>query len=75
MDIQMPVIDGHDAAKRIRAHESDWAKQIPIIAMTGDDRKEDIDRCFDSGMDDHLAKPIDMTALQQKVFDYIMNAE
>ena len=75
MDIQMPVMDGHDAAKRIRAHESDWAKQIPIIAMTGDSRKEDIDQCFDSGMDDHVAKPVDMDALQAKVFDFILNAE
>ena len=75
MDIHMPVMDGCDAARRIRAYKSDWAKQIPIIAMTADDAKEDIDRCFDAGMDDHIGKPIDMDALQQKVFDFVMNDE
>ncbi|MCL2183703.1 MAG: response regulator [Chitinispirillia bacterium] len=73
MDIQMPVMDGHDAAIRIRENESEWAKQIPIIAMTAADQKDDLDRSFDAGMDDHVTKPVDMDALQNKIFEYIMN--
>jgi CheY-like chemotaxis protein len=71
MDIQMPVMDGYDAARQIRSMTADWAKQIPIIAMTANVFKEDIDRCFDAGMDDHIAKPINMESLQNKVFDFI----
>jgi len=76
MDIQMPVMDGYDAARRIRSLDAPWAKQIPIVAMTANVYNEDIDMCFDAGMDDHVAKPIDMEALQEKVFDFIaQNAE
>jgi len=71
MDIQMPEMDGYEVSRRIRAMDVDWAKQIPIIAMTGNDQKEDIDLCFDAGMDDHIPKPIDMEVLQEKVFDII----
>ncbi|MDR2694063.1 MAG: response regulator [Chitinispirillales bacterium] len=76
MDIQMPEMDGYEVSRRIRSMDVDWAKQIPIIAMTGNDQKEDIDRCFEAGMDDHIPKPIDMEVLQEKVFDIItLNAE
>ncbi len=76
MDIQMPEMDGYEVSRRIRAMDVDWAKQIPIIAMTGNDQKEDIDLCFEAGMDDHIPKPIDMEVLQEKVFDIItLNTE
>jgi CheY-like chemotaxis protein len=76
MDIQMPEMDGYEVSRRIRAMDVDWAKQIPIIAMTGNDQKEDIDLCFEAGMDDHIPKPIDMEVLQDKVFDIItLNSE
>jgi len=76
MDIQMPEMDGYEVSRRIRSMDVDWAKQIPIIAMTGNDQKEDIDLCFEAGMDDHIPKPIDMEVLQEKVFDIItLNAE
>jgi CheY-like chemotaxis protein len=76
MDIQMPEMDGYEVSRRIRAMDVDWAKQIPIIAMTGNDQKEDIDLCFEAGMDDHIPKPIDMEVLQEKVFDIItLNSE
>ncbi|GBU21485.1 hypothetical protein R80B4_01378 [Fibrobacteres bacterium R8-0-B4] len=71
MDIQMPEMDGYEVSRRIRAMDVDWAKQIPIIAMTGNDQKEDIDLCFEAGMDDHIPKPIDMEVLQEKVFDIL----
>ena len=76
MDIQMPEMDGYEVSRRIRSMDVDWAKQIPIIAMTGNDQKEDIDLCFEAGMDDHIPKPIDMEVLQEKVFDILtLNAE
>jgi CheY-like chemotaxis protein len=76
MDIQMPEMDGYQVARKIRSMDTDWAKQIPIIALTGNDQKEDIDLCFDAGMDDHISKPIDMELLQEKVFDIItLNAD
>jgi CheY-like chemotaxis protein len=75
MDIQMPEMNGYEVSRKIRSMDTDWAKQIPIIALTGNDQKEDIDLCFEAGMDDHISKPIDMELLQEKVFDIITLAE
>jgi len=71
MDIHMPVMDGYEAAKKIRAMDIDWAKQIPIVAMTADTTEDDIGRCFEAGMDDHIVKPIDMAILQDRVFEFV----
>jgi len=68
MDIQMPVMDGYEAARAIRAVGAEWAKNVPIIAMTANVFKEDIDNCFAAGMNDHIGKPIDMEVLHDKVF-------
>lgn len=62
MDIRMPVLDGYGAAKAIRALERPDAN-LPIIAMTADAFSEDIQRCLDSGMNAHIAKPIDVNKL------------
>lgn len=56
MDLQMPEMDGFTAAKRIRARDQD----IPIIAMTARAMEDEKEKCFDAGMNDHLAKPIDV---------------
>ncbi|MCX8068999.1 MAG: response regulator, partial [Thermodesulfovibrionales bacterium] len=56
MDIQMPVMDGYDAVRKIRTLEN--MDKIPIIAMTAHALKEERDKCIDAGMNDHLAKPI-----------------
>jgi len=58
MDIHMPELDGYTATRTIRALESARAKSIPIIAMTANVFREDIEKCLDSGMNDHIAKPI-----------------
>jgi PAS domain S-box-containing protein len=58
MDIQMPVLDGYDATKRIRALERADAATIPIIAMTANAYQEDIHKAFVAGMNGHIAKPI-----------------
>ena len=60
MDVQMPVLDGLNATRQIRDLEHSRAKRIPIIAMTANAFKEDIDTCKQAGMDEHVAKPIDM---------------
>jgi CheY-like chemotaxis protein len=59
MDVQMPEMDGLEATETIRAKEIARAKKIPIVAMTANVFREDIDRCLKAGMDDHLGKPID----------------
>ena len=59
MDVQMPNMNGHDAASAIRKMERADAKTIPIIALTANTFKEDIDKAIASGMNAHLAKPMD----------------
>ncbi|MCL2705178.1 MAG: response regulator [Spirochaetaceae bacterium] len=70
MDIQMPVMNGYEATKTIRSLDIERAKTIPIIAMTANAFKEDIDACLASGMNDHLAKPIDINAVIGKISLY-----
>ncbi|MCL2705279.1 MAG: response regulator [Spirochaetaceae bacterium] len=70
MDIQMPEMDGYQATMAIREMDLPKAKTIPIIAMTANVFKEDIDRCLESGMNDHLAKPIDEIAVINKIAHY-----
>jgi signal transduction histidine kinase/CheY-like chemotaxis protein len=60
MDIQMPGIDGHEAARRIRGMERGDAAAVPIIALTANAYKEDVEKALEAGMDGHLAKPIDI---------------
>jgi len=70
MDIQMPEMDGYEATRTIRGMDNKKAKEIPIIAMTANAFKEDIELCLESGMNDHLAKPIDEKALIEKLSRY-----
>jgi CheY-like chemotaxis protein len=55
----MPDVDGYESTKLIRALDHPKAKTIPIIAMTANVFKEDVDRCLVAGMNDHLGKPLD----------------
>lgn len=63
MDLRMPVMNGLDAAKTIRSLKREDAKKIPIIAMTADAFSDDIKACLDSGMNSHVAKPLNMQEL------------
>ena len=63
MDIQMPVMNGREASKAIRAFKDIDKRNIPIIAMTADAFAEDIQACLEAGMNGHVAKPIDMKKL------------
>ncbi len=67
MDVQMPVMNGYDATRRIRASAHPEAALIPIAAMTANTFAEDVRNALDSGMNGHLAKPIDMNAVRELV--------
>ena len=67
MDIQMPVMNGYDSAKAIRALESPELSAIPIVAMTADAFEEDKKRALECGMNAHVAKPIDMNQLMEVI--------
>ncbi|MDE6815610.1 MAG: response regulator [Lachnospiraceae bacterium] len=75
MDVQMPVMNGYDATRAIRAlNRTDCAK-IPIIAMTANAFAEDVKNALDAGMNAHVAKPIDMVLLKRTLGQYIHRKE
>lgn len=63
MDVQMPEMDGIEASALIRKTSKRDAHKVPIIAVTSDDTNDSIEKCLASGMDEHIGKPIDATAL------------
>ena len=71
MDIRMPVMNGYQAAEAIRTLERPDAADIPIIAMTADAFAEDIQRAVQSGMNDHIAKPIDLKEVLRVLQKYL----
>lgn len=71
MDVQMPVMNGLEAAAAIRALARTDAAEIPIIAMTANAYQEDIDRCLAAGMNAHLAKPVDPDCLYRTIADSV----
>jgi len=72
MDIQMPLMDGYEAAKRIRVSGHARAHKIPIIAMTANVFAEDVKRCIDAGMNDHLGKPVNVDEVIMKLKEYLL---
>ncbi|MCL1794742.1 MAG: bacteriohemerythrin [Oscillospiraceae bacterium] len=72
MDIQMPEMDGYEATKTLRKLDFSWAGKIPIVAMTANVFREDIEKCIASGMNDHIGKPIDANELFAKINKYIV---
>jgi CheY-like chemotaxis protein len=65
MDIQMPILSGYDAARKIRNLKNPLLSSIPIVAMTANAFAEDRQRALESGMNEHIGKPIDIQALKQ----------
>ena len=83
MDLQMPEMDGFEATRHIRAMEREAAPEspaaskkyangrIPIIAMTANVFREDVEKCQSAGMDDHLGKPLDIELVLEKLAKYL----
>ena len=74
MDVQMPDMDGYEATRRIRDMEAKLPsthKHIPIVAMTANVFKEDIENCKNAGMDDHLGKPLDFEIVMEKLRTFL----
>ncbi len=71
MDIHMPRQDGYETARRIRQLENSRAKTLPIIALTANVFKEDVDRCLDAGMNGHLGKPLDITEVIETLGQFL----
>ncbi len=70
MDIQMPIMDGYKATQQIRDYKSDYAKSVPIIAMTANAFAEDKKKAFEAGMNAHLAKPININDLTRTLISF-----
>jgi len=71
----MPEMDGYEATRTIRAGSDDAAKQTPIVAMTANAFKEDIERCKACGMNDHISKPIDKEVMLSKMNIWLKPSE
>ena len=67
MDIQMPVMDGYTAARTIRALEDPQKSRVPVIAMTANAFREDVKEAMASGMQAHIAKPIDVDIMMETI--------
>jgi signal transduction histidine kinase/ligand-binding sensor domain-containing protein/ActR/RegA family two-component response regulator len=83
MDLQMPELDGYETTRRIRSHRKKRIAELPIMAMTAAVTKAEVDKCFEAGMDDYIAKPFEVDELVDKIIrlkhkrpiDSIDNAE
>ena len=71
MDIQMPVMNGYDSTRHIRALERPDIKSMPIIAMSANAFAEDIKLCKESGMNEHIVKPIDFGKVLEILEKYL----
>lgn len=70
MDVQMPVMDGYEATKHIRASNHPDAKSIPIVALTANAFEDDVQKALDAGMNAHTVKPVDPDFLKALVFHF-----
>jgi CheY-like chemotaxis protein len=73
MDMQMPEMDGLEATRTIRALNVARASSIPIVAMTANVFREDVERCLAAGMDDHVGKPLDFDSVIEKLRRYLLH--
>jgi CheY-like chemotaxis protein/anti-sigma regulatory factor (Ser/Thr protein kinase) len=71
MDLQMPEMDGFEATRRIRSSGTANAKSVPIVAMTANVFKEDVENCLASGMNDHVGKPLDFDEVLEKLRSWL----
>ena len=72
MDVHMPEMDGYEATRRIRAFEAEHGpERTPIVAMTANVFRQDIERCLEAGMNDHIGKPLDFNEVLEKLRKYL----
>jgi CheY-like chemotaxis protein len=71
MDLQMPEMDGYEATMRIRSLDLPQARQIPIIAMTANVFREDVEKCLAAGMNGHVGKPVDFNEVLKILEKYL----
>ncbi|MDR3357468.1 MAG: response regulator [Desulfovibrio sp.] len=71
MDVQMPHMDGYEATRRIRALDAPRAGAVPIIAMTANVFREDVEKCLESGMNGHIGKPLEFRAILAQMRRYL----
>ena len=72
MDVQMPEMDGYEATRRIRSFEAErGGRGVPIIAMTANVFREDVEKCLEAGMNGHVGKPLDMHDVLDKLRQYL----
>ncbi|GHV12918.1 hypothetical protein FACS1894219_06780 [Clostridia bacterium] len=71
MDVQMPVMDGYEASRQIRAMDIPKAKSIPIVAMTANVFREDVEKAIECGMNDHIGKPLDIDEVLVRLRKYL----
>jgi CheY-like chemotaxis protein len=71
MDVQMPEMDGYEATRNIRALGGPKAKRIPIVAMTANVFREDVEKCLASGMNGHIGKPLGVGELMLALHKYL----
>ncbi|GHU82770.1 hypothetical protein FACS1894196_1640 [Clostridia bacterium] len=74
MDVQMPNMDGYEATRRIRALDRQDARRVPILALTANAYREDINAAMSAGMNGHLAKPIDMDEVMRALARWLIAA-
>ena len=73
MDLHMPEMDGYEATRIIRTMKLAKARTIPIIAMTANVFREDIEKCMLAGMNDHVGKPLDINTIIAKMKHYLLS--
>jgi len=71
MDVHMPMMDGYEATRAIRELDFGHAKSVPIVALTANVFKEDVDKCLAAGMNAHLGKPLDFDAVKGVLKEYL----
>lgn len=74
MDVQMPDMDGLEATRKIRAMEYPAAKEIPILAMTANAFRVDVENCLAAGMNEHIAKPLEVKIFIRTLKKYLKTA-
>ena len=71
MDVQMPELDGCEAARQIRQLPRPDANSVPILALTGNSSSEDVEAAMQAGMNDYMVKPVKMKLLAKMMSEYI----